>query len=106
MRLFEGDGHSQFYDQPKRSSNLFRHVAKSCYEQPGYSCPRIEDYGGTKADVDAWSETFMHAVDFLKNPYVGFWDIASDPFLEHDPANDNRVWALLLAHAMRQTGDL
>lgn len=111
-RLFQGDGHALFDDTPRsrmvfrveptRPGSLFRHVAKSIYENPGYSCPRIAEYGGTKHDEDAWFYTFVHDVEHLLDRSVAFWDVAGDDL----DANDNRVWALLLAHAMRQTGDL
>ena len=84
------------------SPNVYLHTARDLHREPGYSCDRLRMHGGTPNDEEAWFNTFVHEVEHLADPTVGFWDVDWDD----QAANDNRVWALLLAHAMRQTGDL
>lgn len=84
------------------SVNLFSYVARSVYDHACYSCPVLKEYGGDSRDEDAWQHMFMHEMEYLLDPSVGFWDVNPG---DRD-ANNIRVWALLLAHAMRQTGDM
>lgn len=82
--------------------NVFLHTARDLHREPGYSCTRLLSFGGTVHDESVWFNMFVHEVEHLQDPSVAFWDVAGEDL----DANDNRVWALLLAHAMRQTGDL